>query len=101
MHSVEFLELAKTKRQSLLKRVSIKTYNQAKRVIKITVGITLLLIGLLMVVLPGPATLVIPLALGILATEFFWAKWLLAKFNKTILSLLESNRRYRRRRKRK
>lgn len=44
---------------------------------KILVGImggTVLLLGLIMIVAPGPAILVIPLGLGILATEFAWAK---------------------------
>jgi tellurite resistance protein TerC len=38
------------------------------------IGITILLIGLAMVVLPGPAFIVIPVGLGILATEFAWAR---------------------------
>ena len=44
---------------------------------KILIGImggTVLLIGLAMMVLPGPAIIVIPLGLGILATEFAWAR---------------------------
>lgn len=41
------------------------------------VGGTLLVIGCAMIVLPGPATVVIPAGLAILATEFVWArKWL-------------------------
>ena len=41
------------------------------------VGGSVTLVGLAMVVLPGPAILVIPLGLAILATEFPWAKrWL-------------------------
>jgi tellurite resistance protein TerC len=43
------------------------------------VGFTVLLIGLALVVLPGPAFLVIPLGLAILATEFVWARSLLQK----------------------
>ncbi len=43
------------------------------------IGFTVLAIGLVMVVLPGPALLVIPLALGILATEFVWARNLINK----------------------
>ena len=35
--------------------------------------------GLVMVVLPGPALIVIPVALGILATEFLWARNLINK----------------------
>jgi tellurite resistance protein TerC len=54
-----------------------KTIRQAKRLIITVIGFTVLLIGLAMVVLPGPAFIVIPIALGILATEFIWAKKLL------------------------
>jgi len=44
---------------------------------KILVGImggTVLLLGIVMIVTPGPAILVIPFGLGILATEFAWAR---------------------------
>jgi hypothetical protein len=34
-------------------------------------------VGVFMIVLPGPATVVIPLGLAILATEFLWARRLL------------------------
>lgn len=57
----------------------IKTLQQAKRVIKIVVGFTVLLAGLAMTVLPGPAIVVIPAGLAILATEFLWARRLLEK----------------------
>ena len=41
------------------------------------VGGSVLLVGIAMIVLPGPAILVIPLGLTILATEFLWARrWL-------------------------
>ena len=43
------------------------------------IGFAVLAIGIAMIVLPGPAILVIPLALSILATEFVWAKKLLKK----------------------
>jgi hypothetical protein len=43
------------------------------------VGFTVLLIGIALVVLPGPAFIVIPLGLAILATEFVWARSLLNK----------------------
>lgn len=57
----------------------IKTFWQAKRVIKIVIGFTILITGLAMVILPGPAILVIPAGLAILATEFIWARKLLKK----------------------
>ena len=41
------------------------------------VGMTVLGIGTAMIALPGPAFIVIPLGLAILATEFLWARrWL-------------------------
>ncbi len=55
----------------------IKTLQQAKRFIKVVIGFTILIIGLAMTVLPGPAIVVIPAGLAILATEFLWAKRLL------------------------
>ncbi len=38
------------------------------------IGGTILLIGVALIVLPGPAFIVIPIGLGILATEFAWAR---------------------------
>lgn len=55
------------------------TLRQIKRVIVGIVGTTVLLIGVALLVLPGPAFIVIPLGLGILATEFVWARRLLNK----------------------
>ena len=52
----------------------VTTLQQARRLIVIVVGFTVLLIGLAMVVLPGPAVVVIPIGLAILATEFVWAR---------------------------
>ncbi len=48
-----------------------------KRVCVAVIGGTVLIIGILMIVLPGPAIIVIPIGLGILAIEFAWARhWL-------------------------
>jgi len=43
------------------------------------IGFTVLLIGIVMIILPGPAFIIIPVGLAILATEFIWAKNLLKK----------------------
>lgn len=50
---------------------------QVKRLINVVAGFIVLAIGIAMVVLPGPAIVVIPIGLGILATEFVWARSLL------------------------
>lgn len=42
------------------------------------VGGTVLLLGIAMIVLPGPAILIVPVGLAILGLEFAWARaWLL------------------------
>ncbi|MBT0663616.1 PGPGW domain-containing protein [Geobacter pelophilus] len=53
------------------------TLKKLKRLIVAVVGMTILVIGIAMIVLPGPAIIVIPVALTILATEFAWARRLL------------------------
>jgi tellurite resistance protein TerC len=73
----------------------IKTLQQAKRAIRIVIGFTVLLAGVAMTVLPGPAIVVIPAGLAILATEFLWARRLLERikreasnaFNKTFRNI--------------
>lgn len=48
-----------------------------KKVVVGIVGFTVLFIGVALLVLPGPAFVVIPAGLAILATEFVWARrWL-------------------------
>jgi len=44
------------------------------------VGAAVLLVGGIMLVAPGPALVVIPIGLGILALEFAWAGRLLQRF---------------------
>jgi tellurite resistance protein TerC len=52
-------------------------WRRARRVIVFVVGMTVVLAGLALTVLPGPAFVVIPAGIAILATEFVWAKrWL-------------------------
>jgi uncharacterized protein (TIGR02611 family) len=46
------------------------------------VGIIVLIVGVALLVLPGPAFVVIPLGLAILATEFYWARHWLEKAKK-------------------
>ena len=48
-----------------------------KRIFVTLVGGTILLIGIALIVLPGPAFIVIPAGLAILAIEYAWARrWL-------------------------
>lgn len=60
-----------------LELLVIKSYKQARRAVIMIVGSSVLLIGVAMILLPGPAIIVIPLGLSILAIEFGWARrWL-------------------------
>ena len=57
--------------------MSSLTYRIARRIAIAIVGGTVLLVGIAMIVLPGPAIVVIPMGLGILGLEFAWARvWL-------------------------
>lgn len=71
---------------------SLYFYRTAKRIFIFVVGITVLLTGLAMTVLPGPAVLVIPLGLAILATEFAWAGLWLRKYKDTSTSIFSAMR---------
>jgi tellurite resistance protein TerC len=65
----------------VLENKSLKT---VKRIIVAIIGFTVLIIGMAMIVLPGPAIIVIPLGLAILASEFLWARRLLKKIKNTL-----------------
>ncbi len=62
------------------------TYKAARRIVVGVVGATVLLIGVVMIVTPGPAIIVIPVGLTILSIEFTWARMWLKKLRETISS---------------
>ncbi len=68
----------------LIDWLSTKPFKFIRRLIVAVIGFTVLLIGIALIVLPGPAMLVIPLGLLILATEFVWARRLLKRFKETV-----------------
>jgi Ca2+-transporting ATPase len=55
-----------------------------KRTLVGVIGLTVVLIGVALLVLPGPGLVVMALGLAILATEFVWAQALLKKARETI-----------------
>lgn len=67
-----------------LENLATSTYKQARRFVILIVGSTILIGGIIMIALPGPAILVIPLGLSILAIEFAWARLWLRRVKKTI-----------------
>ncbi len=53
------------------------TVKLARRIAVSIVGATILVLGIVMIVAPGPAIIVIPVGLAILGLEFAWARhWL-------------------------
>ena len=67
-----------------MKRVMDLTYKAARRIIIGVVGAVVLLTGIVMLVTPGPAFIVIPTGLAILGLEFAWARHWLKKARQTI-----------------
>jgi glucose dehydrogenase len=58
--------------------MKFETLNKAKRLMVAVAGFTILAAGVALIVLPGPAFVVIPIGLALLASEFIWAKRLIA-----------------------
>jgi len=54
------------------------------------VGITIVLIGVVLVFTPGPAIIVVPAGLAILATEFAWARRMMKPLREKIASMRAS-----------
>lgn len=67
----------------------LKSLSKARRPIIAVIGFTVLFIGMALLVLPGPAIIVIPVGLTILATEFVWARTILKKVKNGMRSISE------------
>lgn len=63
----------------MIKRIAHLTYKAARRIVVAIVGATVLIIGLVMLVTPGPGLVVIPIGLAILGLEFAWARYWLSR----------------------
>lgn len=60
------------------------TVRLARRIIVTVIGITILVLGIIMIVAPGPAIIVIPIGLTILGLEFAWARLWLRRLRQSI-----------------
>ncbi len=60
------------------------TYATGRRIVVAVLGSSVLLLGIVMIVTPGPALIVIPAGLAILAIEFVWARHWLKKLREMI-----------------
>jgi tellurite resistance protein TerC len=68
----------------VIKRAFHITYKAARRIVVGLVGLTVLIIGVVMIVTPGPALVVIPVGLAILSIEFAWARAWLRRLRESI-----------------
>ncbi|MDH3283386.1 MAG: PGPGW domain-containing protein [Acidobacteriota bacterium] len=60
------------------------TYKKIRRLVITVIGATLLLIGVALLVLPGPGLLFILASLAVLAIEFVWARTLLRRLKEAL-----------------
>lgn len=68
------------------------TYRTAKRIAIAVVGGTMVILGVIMIVTPGPGLLGIVVGLTILAIEFAWARRWLKRLRVTISNGMANNR---------
>ena len=60
----------------------------ARKLAATAIGTTVVLFGIALIVLPGPAVVVIPAGLAILATEYVWARRLLRYMKARVAQVL-------------
>ena len=75
----------------MIKRTLHLTYKAARRIVIGVVGVTVLAIGVIMLVTPGPALIVIPVGLAILSIEFTWARAWLKRLRESISNRNSNN----------
>ena len=67
-----------------MEALAVRSYRQARRAVILVLGSSVLVVGLAMVLMPGPAILVVPLGLSILGVEFAWARRWLVRIRATV-----------------
>jgi tellurite resistance protein TerC len=55
-----------------------------RRIVIGLIGGTIVLFGIALMFLPGPGSVVIPLGLVVLATEYAWARWLVRRGKRAV-----------------
>ena len=68
----------------MIQKAAHMTYKTARRIAILAVGSTVVAIGVIMLVAPGPGLIVIPIGLAILGIEFAWARLWLRKMREGI-----------------
>jgi tellurite resistance protein TerC len=82
-----------------LGRIYTITFAGIKRVVILAIGTSVVIVGIIMIFTPGPAIVVIPAGLAILATEFMWARHLLKYFKNKLVYYSKETQDYLRRKK--
>lgn len=82
-----------------LGRIYTVTFAGIKRVVILATGTSVVIVGIIMIFTPGPAIVVIPAGLAILATEFIWARHLLKYFKNKFEHYSKETKNYLRRKK--
>jgi uncharacterized protein (TIGR02611 family) len=67
-----------------LDSLGLKDWPLARKIVVAVIGSTIVLFGVALIFLPGPGSVVIPLGLLILASEFAWARYLLRHGKKVV-----------------
>jgi tellurite resistance protein TerC len=65
--------------RQMFARAGLDQLPMVRKIVIGVIGTTILLIGVALIVLPGPAFVVIPIGLAILASEFVWARRVLRR----------------------
>jgi hypothetical protein len=67
-----------------LDSIGLKDWPVARKIVVSVIGGTVILFGIALLFLPGPGSVVIPIGLVIMASEFAWARWLLRRGKKMV-----------------
>ncbi|GIX05380.1 MAG: hypothetical protein KatS3mg114_1249 [Planctomycetaceae bacterium] len=77
-------------RRRLPRRWVFWFWKHARKVVVGVVGCSLLFLGILMLVLPGPGWATILAGLALLGSEFAWARWVLRRLREQVDDILDS-----------
>lgn len=70
--------------RKVLDAIGLKNSPIARKIVVGVIGGTIVLVGVVLLVTPGPATVVIPIGLLILASEFAWARHVLRRGKRVV-----------------
>jgi len=82
MDAIESCDASFPEKPHLNKAMIFVSVEQVRRAFRIVAGFTLLAVGVLMLVTPGPGWLTIFFGLGLLAAEFIWARRLMERIKR-------------------